>query len=186
MIGPAEERDAEALARIYNQAMKPGIYATAFVRPVDRADRVAWLARHRAPFGAWVYRSKAGEVLGWCSLGPFAPRPSYPRIAEVSAYVEETHRSGPIGGRLLACLVVQARRRGFRSLVSLAFEKNVTSISGCLLGGFRPMAVLQGVATFGAEEERTFENVSWIQKDLSLEDPPMLTWLIETLELEGT
>jgi phosphinothricin acetyltransferase len=184
MIRQAEERDADALARIYNQAMKPGIYATAFVRPVDRADRVAWLARHKDPFGAWVYRSKSGEVLGWCSLGPFAPRPSYPRIAEVSAYVEEEHRSGAIGGRLLACLVVMARRRGFRSLVSLAFEKNVTSISGCLLAGFRPMALLQGVATFESGTARTYENVAWIQKDLSAEDPPMLARLIDTLDME--
>jgi L-amino acid N-acyltransferase len=184
MIRPAEERDADALARIYNQAMKPGIYATAFVRPVDRADRLAWLARHRPPFGAWVYQSKAGEVLGWCSLGPFAPRPSYPRIAEISAYVEESHRAGALGGRLLACLVVEGRRRGFRTLVSLAFEKNVTSISGCLLGGFRPMALLQGVATFQADGGRAYEDVAWIQKDLSEEDPPMLTWLIQTLERE--
>jgi len=181
MIRPAREEDAGALARIYNQAMRPGIYATAFVRPVTSEDRVEWLRRLREPFGAWVYASGSGEVLGWCSLGSFAPRPSYPRIAEVSAYVEEGHRSGSIGGRLLACLVVEARRRGFRSLVSIAFEKNVISLSGCLEAGFRPMATLYGVATFG----EVYENVSWIQKDLSAPDPPVLRRLIESLSKEG-
>jgi L-amino acid N-acyltransferase YncA len=84
-------------------------------------------------------------------------------------------RGGVIGGKLLARLVTEARRLGYRSLVSLAYEKNIISISGCLLVGFRPMATLYEVAT-----TRTgFENVSWIQKDLAAEDPPILRRLIE-------
>lgn len=180
MIRPAVEDDAGALARIYNQAMKPGIFATAFVIPVTPEDRVEWLRRLREPFGAWVFVSKSGEVLGWCSLNPFGPRPSYSRVAEVSAYVEEGHRSGSIGGRLLACMVVEARRRGFNSLVSIAFEKNVISISGCLEAGFLPMGTLYEMADF----REGYENVSWIQKVLSAPDPPVLRRLIETLAME--
>jgi phosphinothricin acetyltransferase len=180
MIRQATEQDANALARIYNQAMQPGLYATAFVKPVTRQDRIQWLGRMRYPFGAWVYTSRAGDVLAWCSLGPFAPRPYYPGIAEVSAYVEETRRSGIIGGKLLACLVTEGRRRGLRSLVSIAFEKNVMSISGCLEAGFRPMATLYAVATFG----NVYENVSWIQKDLSCPDPPVLRRLIASFQVE--
>ncbi|MBZ4397239.1 GNAT family N-acetyltransferase [Myxococcus sp. MISCRS1] len=175
MMRPAEERDAPALARIYNQAMKPGIYAVPVNKPVTAEDRVAWLKRFQAPFGAWVYETPSGDVQGWCSLIPFAVRPSYPGIAEISAYVDETHRASGIGGLLLACLVSEARKRGLRSLVSLAFEKNVVSISGCLQAGFRPMALLPGVATFGDH----FENVAWIQKDLLEEDPPALRHLLE-------
>jgi L-amino acid N-acyltransferase YncA len=181
MIRPAMEEDAGALARIYNQAMKPGIYATAFVTPVTAEDRVEWLRRLREPFGAWVYVSQSGEVLGWCSLNSFGPRPACTRVAEVSAYVEESRRSGSIGGRLLACMVVEARRRGFSSLVSIAFEKNVISISGCLEAGFLPMVTLYEMADF----RDGYENVSWIQKDLSAPDPPVLRRLIETLPMEG-
>lgn len=180
MIRPATEQDADALALIYNQGMKPGIYATAFVKPVSRQDRVEWLRRMSDPFGAWVYTSSSGDVLGWCSLGPFAPRPTYPGIAEISAYVEETHRSRNIGGQLLACLVIEARRRGLRSLVSIAFEKNVISISGCLQAGFKPMGTIYGVATFG----KVYENVSWIQKVLSEPDPPVLRRIIDALSIE--
>lgn len=181
MIRPARNADAGALAAIYNQAMKPGIYATAAVEPVSIDDRLEWLGRLREPFGAWVDTTDAGEIRGWCSLGPFGPRPRYRGIAEIQAYVEESHRSGGVGGRLLACLVRVARRRGFRSLVSIAFEKNVVSISGCLQGGFRPMATLTGVATFGAG----YENVSWIQKDLSRPDPPLLHRLVTSLSSEA-
>jgi L-amino acid N-acyltransferase YncA len=180
MIRPAAEHDAPALARIYNQAMKPGIYATAFVNPVDSEDRVNWFRRLRQPFGAWVYESSGGDVIGWCSLGAFGPRPAYRNIAEVSAYVDENYRGGSVGGKLLACLVTQARSRGFRSLVSIAFEKNVVSISGCLEAGFLPMAALDRVATCASG----YESVLWIQKDLSADDPPLLRRMITCLSIE--
>lgn len=181
MIRPATEEDAAALARIYNQAMRPGIYATAMVTPLTAEERLDWLRRQREPFGVWVYVSKSGEVVGWCSLNPFGPRPAYVRVAEVSAYVEESRRSGSIGGRLLACMVVEARRRGFTSLASIAFEKNVISIAGCLEAGFLPMVTLYEIADF----RDGYENVSWIQKVLSAPDPPVLRRLIESLSMEG-
>jgi L-amino acid N-acyltransferase YncA len=180
MIRPAREEDAEVLAHIYNQAMKPGIYATAFVTPVTRENRLVWLRQLCPPFGVWVYVSGSGEVLGWCSLSPFAPRANYPLIAEVSAYVEENHRFGSIGGHLLACMVIEARRRGFRSLVSIVFEKNVVSIAGCFEAGFQPRATLYAAATF----DKVHENVSWIQKDLSAPDPPVLRRLLDALRAE--
>lgn len=181
MIRPATEDDAGALARIYNQAMKPGIYATALVKPVTAENRVEWLRQLREPLGAWVLTSNAGEVLGWCSLNPFGPRPSYTRVAEMSAYVEESRRGAVIGGKLLACLIIEARRRGFKSLVSIAFEKNVISLSGCLEAGFLPMATLYDIADF----RDGYENVTWIQKDLSAPDPPVIRRMIEALSKEG-
>jgi phosphinothricin acetyltransferase len=161
--------------------MTPGIYATAIVSPVSREDRLEWLRRVRYPYGAWVYVGHTGDVQGWCSLGPFGPRPQYSSVAEIQAYVGERHRSGGIGGQLLACLVVEARQRGFRSLVSIAYEKNVVSISGCLQAGFRPMATLYQVATFCGG----YENVSWIQKDLAAPDPPVLRRIVESLTIEA-
>lgn len=168
MIRKAEERDAEDLARIYNHAMKPGIYATADVKPVTPENRIEWLRRRQEPYGAWVSESSAGDVVGWCSLSPFAVRPSYPKIAEISAYVDEAHRSRQVGRELLIHLVDAARRAGFRTLVSLVYERNVVSIAGCLLYGFRPTATLHKVAILGSVRE----NVLWIQKDLLVDDPP--------------
>lgn len=94
-------------------------------------------------------------------------RPSYPGIAELSAYVDETHRSGRVDGELLVHLVNEAGRCSFRSAVSLVFEKNITSIAGCMLYGFRPMATLRGLAQFGGVSE----NVVWFQKNLLADDP---------------
>lgn len=169
MIRKAEERDAEDLARIYNHAMRPGIYATADVKPVTRENRIDWLRRRQEPYGAWVSETTAGDVVGWCSLSPFAVRPSYPKIAEISAYVDEAHRSRHVGRELLIHLVGAARQTGFRTLVSLVYEKNVVSIAGCLLYGFRPVATLHHAAILGDVRE----NVLWIAKNLLIDDPPI-------------
>ena len=182
MIRKAEERDADDLARIYNHAMKPGIYATADVTPVTRENRIDWLHRRQEPFGAWVSQTAAGDVVGWCSLSPFAVRPNYPGIAEISAYVDEAHRSRQVGRELLIHLISAARQAGFRSLVSLVYEKNVVSIAGCLLFGFRPMVTLRKVATLGGARE----NVLWIQKDLLAADPPIYHRLKEPQNSHAT
>jgi phosphinothricin acetyltransferase len=167
MIRRAEERDADDLARIYNQAMKPGIYATCDVEPVSRENRLDWLSHHVDPYPAWVYESETGQVFGWCSLSPFSVRSDLPGIGETSTYVDETCRFRGVGREMLAHLIAEGRRLGHHALVSLVFEKNIASISTRLRYGFVPTAVLYQVALMRGG----WENVVWLQKDLSVEDP---------------
>jgi phosphinothricin acetyltransferase len=162
----AEARDAEAIARIYNEAMPAGVYVTPEVAQVDAENRRRWMAEVSEPFGAWVIESTPGEVVGWTSLRPFAVRPTYTRIAEISAYVTLSKR-GLIGARLLACAVHVARRRGFRSIVSITSDKNLRSVSGCVAYGFKPTAVLYEVGRLGGN----LENALWLQKNLLVDDP---------------
>jgi L-amino acid N-acyltransferase YncA len=166
-IRRAEEKDADDLGRIYNQAMKPEVYATCDVSPVSRENRVMWLAHHHDPYPAWVYQVD-NTVIGWSSLSPFSVRPLISTIAEISVYVDEGYRSRRVGFELLVHLVEEARRLGFRSLISLAFEKNAVSNAGCLMYGFQPNAVLYEVARM----DGNWENVLWLQKDLLTSDPP--------------
>lgn len=163
----AESRDAEAIARIYNEAMPPGVYVTPELQPVTAESRRLWLSELTDPYGAWVLEAAPGEVVGWCSLRPFAVRPTYPRIAEISAYVTLARRSGFIGGKLLACAVHVARRRGFRSLVSIVSDKNLTSVSGSVAYGFKPAAVVYEGGRLGGN----LENALWLQKSLLVDDP---------------
>lgn len=180
MLRRARRSDAAALARIYNQAMQPGIFATAQVEPVSADSRIAWLDEHPEPFGVWVHETKDGTVVGWCSLSPFPVRPRYPGIAEVSVYVDQEHRGHRVGALLMACLVKVARARGFRSLVSIAFARNTKSIGGSLAAGFRWMGKLpQAGAIAGGHED-----VAWVHKDLRVEDPPLLRMFVEGLEID--
>jgi L-amino acid N-acyltransferase YncA len=167
MIRRAEERDCDDLASIYNQAMKDGIYATCDLTPISRENRLEWLSHHDDRFPAWVCETETGQVVGWCSLSPFALLPELPGTAEMSTYVDEAARFRRIGRELLKHQISEGRRLGYRSLVSLVFEKNITSISTRLRFGFLPVAVLYEVAWFRG----SWENVLMLQKDLFVEDP---------------
>jgi L-amino acid N-acyltransferase YncA len=162
VIRRARESDAGAIATIYNQAMDVGIFATCDVVHVTPESRIAWLAGHADPYPAFVLESDGGQVLGWSSLSRFSVREGYPSIAEVSVYVRETHRSGTVGAALFVKLLTEAKRLGFRSLVSLTFERNRPSLRGLEAAGFRRVGVLSEVAWL----RDRWESVVWLQKDL--------------------
>ena len=82
------------------------------------------------PFGVWVYEHARGSMPAGVRSPAFAVRPRLPNLAEVSLYVDQKFRSGIIAARLLCFVVNEARRREFRSLVSIASDKNVLSLSG--------------------------------------------------------
>jgi L-amino acid N-acyltransferase YncA len=105
----------------------------------NRLNRRARDARRVLPF---VFHDAVDDVVGWSSLNKVSVRPSYPVIAEVSVYVDETHRSKTVGARLFIHLLDAAKERGLRSLVSHAFEKNAPSTRGLIAAGFRPKACL--------------------------------------------
>jgi phosphinothricin acetyltransferase len=163
MIRRARTSDAATIAAIYNQSMHDGVYATCDVVPVTAESRIEWVATHVDPYPAFVFEDAGGRVLGWSALNRFSIRPSYPSIAEVSVYVEESHRGRTVGASLFVQLLAEARRLGFRSLVSLTFEKNRPSLRGLEAAGFRRVGVLAEVAWL----RDRWESVVWLQKELA-------------------
>jgi phosphinothricin acetyltransferase len=166
MIRRAEPRDAADLARIYNQAMKPGIYATCDVTPVSAGNRLDWLAHHDDSYPAWVSENEAGQIEGWCSINPFAMRPGSTGISETSTYIDENFRFRGLGRQMCVHLLNEGRRLGRQSLISSVFEKNTASIATRLRFGYLPVAVLYEVAWYRG----AWENIVWFQKDLSVVD----------------
>lgn len=164
MIRPARESDAQAIARIYNQAIEDKLFATCDVDPVTVESRLQWLASHQEPYPAFVLEDESeGVIVGWSALNKFSVRYSYPGIAELSVYVDRDHRSRLAGGRLFMHVIKEAKRLGFRSLVSLTLERNEPSIRGLLAVGFRRAACLSEVAKLHDQ----WVNVVWLQKELS-------------------
>lgn len=142
MIRRATRADASEMSRIYNQATRPGVFAINIASPDTYEDRLAWLGEHQDPYPAFVYTTKTGRVIGWCSLSRFAVRPEYTEVAETSRYIDEDHRGKGIGQLMFAHLIETATRLGFRLLVSRAYEKNARTIRTTIPFGFKPVAVL--------------------------------------------
>ncbi|XSC42569.1 N-acetyltransferase family protein [Bradyrhizobium sp. RDT10] len=86
------------MAKIYNQAMKPGIFAISQVAPDTYKERIAWFSEHEDPYPAFVYELENSTVIGWCSLNRFSVRPEYTDVAETSRYIDENHRGRDLAG----------------------------------------------------------------------------------------
>lgn len=163
MIRRALQSDIARIGEIYNQAIDDQQFATCDIKPVTVESRIEWLASHKDPFPVFVYEDKAENVLGWSALNKFSVRSSLPTIAEVSVYIDRRHRSKLIGGRLFIHIIKEAKRLGFRSLVSLTLERNEASIRGLQAVGFRRAACLSEVAMLRGE----WANVVWLQKEFA-------------------
>lgn len=150
MFRHATYADADDIATIYNQAMKPGIFAVSHIAPDNRNDRVAWLSEHKDPYPAFVYEIGNSKVIGWCSLSRFSLRPEYTDVAETSRYIDENYRGNGVGRLMLAHLIETATNLGLRLLVSRAYERNVRSMKGAN-DFFRRVAVLHEVARIDGE-----------------------------------
>lgn len=162
MFRRAEHSDADDIANIYNQAMKPGIFATSQLAPDNRGERLVWLKQHQDPYPVFVFEDENGTVIAWCSLNRFSVRPEYPGVAEVSCYIDENHRGTGIGKLMLAHLIETANTFGLRALVGRTLERNLAALKNFTSFGFRRVALLQELSEIGDE----WHNDVWLWKQL--------------------
>ncbi|MBH5390640.1 GNAT family N-acetyltransferase [Bradyrhizobium diversitatis] len=151
MFRRATYADTGAIAKIYNQAMKPGIFAISHIAPDTYKERALWLSEHKDPYPAFVYETDNGIVIGWCSLSRFCVRPEYIEVAETSRYIDENHRGKGLGRLMLAHLIETATNLGLRLLVSRAYERNIRTIKSADPFGFQRVAVLHETARIHGE-----------------------------------
>jgi len=138
-IRAANGRDAEAIARIYNQGIEDR-GATFETAPRSAADIESKIADSRHPL---LVVEEEGRVLGWAGLSAYRARPCYAGIAEFSIYLDRTARGRGLGRRLLGGLVDAARERGYWKLVSRIFAFNTASRALCKSCGFREVGVYE-------------------------------------------
>src|SRR6202007_3111609 len=93
---PAELRDAEAIATIYNQGIEDRV-ATFETEPRKAAD-IAKRLGSRAHTPAAVVVERRGKVEGFAWTSEYRPRACYRGVAEVSVYIERDSRGQGIGG----------------------------------------------------------------------------------------
>lgn len=128
MIRDAAPEDAEAIAAIYNDAVRN---STAIWNDVvvDTANRVDWIAaRQNAGFPVLVLE-EAGAVTGYASYGPFRAFDGYRETVEHSVYVRQDHRGGGRGRALMEALIAHARADNRHIMVAAIEAGNTSSIA---------------------------------------------------------
>lgn len=129
---PAEIRDAartdlEAIVTIYNHEVLEGV-STFDTEPKDPGADADWLADRQARYPVLV-AERDGRVLGWSSLSRWSSKGGYARTAEVSVYVDRSHRGEGLGRLLLEALIERAPDAGVAVLLARVAGENPASIA---------------------------------------------------------
>jgi phosphinothricin acetyltransferase len=132
----ASPKDAEVIARIYNQGIEERI-ATFETRPREAAEIRAWFDDAH-PI---VVVEEEGVVISFANASAYSARECYSGVAEFSVYTAREARGRGAGALALKALMQAAERDGFWKLVSRVFVENEPSRKLLLSLGFREVGV---------------------------------------------
>jgi L-amino acid N-acyltransferase YncA len=132
----ASEKDAEAIARIYNEGIEERI-ATFETRPRTAGEIRSWFDGEYPV----VVVEDDGTVISFASASAYSPRPCYSGVAEFSVYTAKEARGRGAGGLAMRALISAAEDAGFWKLTSRVFVENLPSRRLLLSLGFREVGV---------------------------------------------
>jgi phosphinothricin acetyltransferase len=137
-VRPAEPRDAEAVAEIYNHGIAER-QATFETRPRRANEILGWLEEGR-PFIV-AADSDGGEVLGFARVSAYSTRRAYAGVGEHAVYVAPAARGRGVGVRLLEALAQAAEDAGYYKLTSRVFTTNEASLKLHRAAGFTEVGI---------------------------------------------
>lgn len=118
-IEPASANDVAAMTAIYAHHVIHGT-GSFETEPPDQTEMGTRFAKVRAEGWPWlVARSDQGEVVGYAYATQFRDRPAYRFACENSVYIAHDRRGQGIGRALMALLIVEAERAGFRQMIAV-------------------------------------------------------------------
>jgi phosphinothricin acetyltransferase len=144
-VRSASRADVPAIAAIYAHAVSTGTASYELEPPseTEMASRFDALAAGSYPY--FVAECPDG-VLGYAYAGPFRPRRAYRFMVEDSIYLAPTAQGHGTGRLLLAALVEECTRLGFRQMVAVIGDgrRNQASVRLHESMGFRHSGLLEG------------------------------------------
>jgi phosphinothricin acetyltransferase len=169
-IEPAIPDDAAEIAAIYAHHVVHGT-ASFEIEPPSAAEMGERLARVQGAGAPWlVARDEGGEMLGYAYASQFRDRPAYRFTCENSVYIRDDRRGEGIGRALLALLIVEAERAGFRQMIAVIAGAQPASVRLHAACGFAEAGRMQSVGRKHGQWLDTF----YMQRALSPGDatPP--------------
>lgn len=139
-IRPFMPADWNSVCKIYLQAIEEG--GSTF--QTSCPDFSGWDKSHLKE--CRFVAECGGDVIGWCALSPINFREPYRGVAEVSIYIDRSHRKMQIGQQLLGHLCIESEKSGFWSLCSVIIENNAPSIALHEKCGFRLVGYREKIA----------------------------------------
>jgi L-amino acid N-acyltransferase YncA len=145
-IRPAEPRDADRVAEIFNEGVEDRVatFETDFAGP-DEAAR--WISEDVV-----LVLEREGELVAWARAGPYADRHRYyDGVREATMYVARSARRQGLGRELIEALAEAAHLAGAHKLVGKIFTSNEPSIALIRGLGWREVGVHRRHGTLDGE-----------------------------------
>ena len=136
--------DAAAIAEIYAHYVLQST-ATFETEPPDEneiARRISEIVDAGYPF--LIVRDGTGRVLGYGFGHRYGPRVGYRYSVETTIYVRSDCVGRGIGGCLLATLIEECEKRGYRQAFAVIAASEPASVVLHARAGFRPVGTLSG------------------------------------------
>jgi phosphinothricin acetyltransferase len=144
-VRPATPADIPLITRIYAHAVMHGT-ATFELAPPDETEMTR---RMQALLGGgfpYIVAESGGTLLGYAYAGPYRTRPAYRFTVEDSIYVGPNAQRRGVGRLLLARLIEDSERRGFRQMIAVIGDSAQTpSIEVHRTLGFRMVGNFENV-----------------------------------------
>lgn len=144
-IRPATTGDVPAITRIYAHAVEYGTASFEIEAPdaAEMARRLQAMLDNNYPY---VVAERAGAVAGYAYANAYRPRVAYRWSVEDSIYVAPNMQGQRIGSQLLARLIEEAERRGFRQMIAVIGDSaQAPSIAVHARAGFSHIGTLRSV-----------------------------------------
>jgi phosphinothricin acetyltransferase len=144
-IRPATPADIPTITRIYAHAVRHGT-ASFELEPPDQAEMTRRMQALQDGGFPYIAAEIGGALMGYAYAGPYRPRPAYRYSVEDSIYIDTSaHRRG-IGRALLARLIEESERRGYRQMIAVIGDSAQTpSIELHRALGFRMIGNIENV-----------------------------------------
>ena len=144
VLRPTRETDIPAITAIYAEAVLTGTASYELDPPgaAEMTRRWRELVAGNYPHLAAI---RDGRLLGYAYAGPYRPRPAYRYSVEDSIYVAPDGQGSGVGRTLLAALIVECERRGFRQMIAVigGGTEHPASVGLHAALGFRRIGVIE-------------------------------------------
>jgi L-amino acid N-acyltransferase len=122
----ATSTDIPRIFEIFNYEISAGVNAFD-TQPIEGAAQQVWFDTHRDPRFPLLVSTESDNVIGWASLSPWAKHGAYARTAEISVFIDHTHRGRGVGRAVLGRLIDEGREGGHHVLLARVEASNVAS-----------------------------------------------------------
>ena len=144
-IRPATTADIPAITRIYDHAVRHGT-ASFELEPPDEAEMAQRMRALLDSGFPYLTAESGGDLLGYAYAGHYRTRPAYRFSVEDSIYVDPKAQRRGVGRLLLAHLIEECERLGFRQIVAVIGDSAQTpSIELHRALGFRMVGTVENV-----------------------------------------